>query len=73
MSPESKEFGQNVRKARREAKIALASFASMCGVSPSYIHRIETGYDKPSKQLSDKILKVLSVNCCKYEKENVKC
>lgn len=61
----SKEFGQNVRQARREAKIALASFASMCGVSPSYIQRIETGHDSPSKLLADKIINAL--------KEHVKC
>ena len=54
-----KEFGQNVRKVRRELGIRQDIMASKCGVSCTSIQQIETGSLNASKEMVFKIFDIL--------------
>jgi len=59
----SKAFGAFLKKQRLEkTHLSLNKFAKELGVSPAYLSKIETGKEKPTFQLIQKIAKLLGMN-----------
>ncbi len=57
------EFGNLVRKERKNKDISLRKFAEMMGVSPTYISLLERGeLNPPSEELTIKIADSLSLD-----------
>lgn len=52
---QSKAFGAEMRRLRKEAKLTATEFAKYLGVTPTYISNLELAKRKPSPQLAERI------------------
>lgn len=55
-------FGANVKKIRKKAKLTQAELAAAAGVTPSMINQVEKGIKNPSVLVGFEIAKALEVS-----------
>lgn len=54
-------FGQRLRTERKKKALSTQAFATMCGVSRSYITLIENGKRQPGKKILPDIAQALEI------------
>lgn len=64
MSEITIQFGQLVRKYRKERNMSQEQLALLCNMDRSYLGRIERGEVNPTLEKIYEIAKVLNVNIC---------
>lgn len=58
---QSKVFGAETRRLRKDAGIKTKEFAEYVGVSPQYITNVEGGHKRPSPQLAERIAEAFNL------------
>lgn len=58
---QSKVFGAEVKRLRRDAGLSISQFAEVIEISSSYVANIEGGHKKPSPQLADRIARTFNM------------